>query len=951
MPRTLPGKKNQHNNRHENGLVGPGKRITKQKSNGHINGNPRGPVPDTPPLTPVAASEALMTHHSENDSNGSLPDTKTATSGLTRAGSLRKRDSDSSHDGQETYSNGLLQKGNDDSLQRRNDAISSWPKARYDANPFQLASTILRSCPAYDTIAILILLLQLPPIILTIVQALFASLTFMPVNGVSIGSMFTLFDVFQGSAGVPSLGTMLFVDVVCLGGWYCLWTWAQNFALDLAQVQVAITLGGGGAGKSGSVNSFCVAIVLVLHLIRSKGVRQFFFSHVLSVKIFANDHVAHLMQFVPHETDFGNKPFSPNWLQSLFAVHIISQAAIAMVRRRVASSQVPSASKSNKRADAEASAGAQPNQDSSNVESGASATPGPSIEHQSPSSPGLKDVKEKTVSAKKRRRHANQVRSRQPFWAALASTKVTVMREYEHTRGSSKVAGGQSEDPKESTTGGDELIWITQVEPSAIKFEASNIFIDAEDQECGDKPLYVRINGASWRAFSLSSISRPQPESDAVGQWIGEIYGLAPNCTYTCSFLRSDDEQEFSTIMVKTPELLEKDQTTSSIVPSVRQPLRPSSPITTIRTSIQTAEARLNDTRNRLTKARRSHKASLSKLEKEVDSLNARLQSSSDDTKSRQKLLQAERNIRQTEDATKSISTALDDLAVIPEEESEDWSTEKNAFDEKRDLLAAANESLELARSASSAELLSVSTELSTITSRRERLLNKQAKLSEQHDRITQANAQGLNEKERKAAETSAKEEEYRRCEVQAQTHFEIFNREIANLRSRTEQAWQEIQAYERQAQAQAQRELMLKNAGSVIPDGGLQGAHSPHSATVPRIFGFPSMSMAQPLTMSPETSRASPFLAYAKTLTPVENHFRRPRSASNRSAGAISNFSTDFEDADPIPPMPAVGDFDANRKGSGSSHGTNNGSPGAMAMVGLGSPMRGRGSPGHGIW
>src|SRR5580700_11380151 len=43
---------NQHNSKHENGIVGPGKRIQKQKSNGQLNGNSRSSekVPSTPPL-------------------------------------------------------------------------------------------------------------------------------------------------------------------------------------------------------------------------------------------------------------------------------------------------------------------------------------------------------------------------------------------------------------------------------------------------------------------------------------------------------------------------------------------------------------------------------------------------------------------------------------------------------------------------------------------------------------------------------------------------------------------------------------------------------------------------------------------------------------------------------------------------------------------------------------
>lgn len=35
--------------------------------------------------------------------------------------------------------------------------------------------------------------------------------------------------------------------------------------------------------------------------------------------------------------------------------------------------------------------------------------------------------------------------------------------------------------------------------------------------------------------------------------WRGEISGLAPNCAYTCSFVRSDTDEEICVISVKTP--------------------------------------------------------------------------------------------------------------------------------------------------------------------------------------------------------------------------------------------------------------------------------------------------------------------------------------------------------------------------------------------------------------
>jgi ubiquitination network signaling protein AcrB len=975
MPRSGTGRKNQHNHRHENGLVGPGKRITKQRSNGQLNGAAKGAVPDTPPLTPTASADPLMKNQAANDSNASLSDSKQDTNGGAGFHMLRKRGSESSADGQNAYPNGSVQgKECDEGMGRRYDNPAGKPTYSTELGTLQLASTILKSCPAYDTIAMLILLLQLPPIFLALVQALFASLTFMPPSGLSMTSVFTLFDVFQGSAGTPSLGTMIAVDALCLGGWFCLWNWARNFALDLAQVQIAITLGGGNAGKTGSVNSVCVAIVLLLHLVRSKSVRQFFFENILSAKLLANENVAQIARYLPQETEFGNTPQSPSWYRCLFAIHIITQAGIAIIRRNVASSQAISISKTSKRADTEASAGTQSSHDISAFESGSNIASLGVADSQPPLTPGFKDNKDRAVSAKKRRRQANQVRSRQPFWAALASTKVNALREIEISRPSSKTTGNAADEISESTSLEDGHIRITHVDPSTIKFEAINLPSEVDDQEEGlpphHRPLFVRINGAYWTSTCLS----PSQKERSGKFWVGEISGLAPNCTYTCSFIR-DDDQEIAVIMVKTPALLHKDQMPSVSPPSFRHSQRPSSPTTTIRQSIATTEAKLGDTKARASRTRRSHKAALSKLEKEVDSFSGRLKSNSDDTKQRQKLLQAERTMKQNEDATQSISAALDDLSTMPEEETDDYSAKKEAYEKQCALLAAANESLASAKSSADSELSTFNEELKSINRQRERLIARQTRLGEQHDRITQANLQGLNEKERKAGETLAKERDHTRIEAEYSNQFSIFQRELASISMRMQQARQESQTLESQMMHQQQQSSIM-GGGPLTPEGNIPGTN-PIGRPTQTAFGpgFPSSHALTtlPTKMSPEPAHISPFLPYGKPFS-FQNDYNanfsanRARSASNRSGGAGSNYSADFEDADPIPPMPGVTKFgaDVKRKGSGGSpDAAGKGSPttvtnlGPVGFGGMASPLRvnanpsmpRRASPGQGIW
>lgn len=561
MPRSsAAGRKNQ-NNRHENGLVGPGKKVTKQKSSSHLNGSPANGSATAVASAPID----LSAHRSASDTVISSPATGAKTAdGSKGDGNGRGMANGNGRGGADMacgQANGAAsQNGGISGVASRN-GTAKRSGSNASINPLQLASTILKSCPMYDTIAILIFLLQLPPMVLTLVQFLFASLTFMPPSGAAAGSLSANFDIFQGPAGTPSLGTMMAMDTFCLLFWgLFMWTWAQNFAIDLAHVQVAITLGGGGSGKNGGVNALCVGIVLLLHIVRSKGIQDFVVGHLVSAKLISPDLLSQYSSLLPAEFRRTESSVSPSWLRSLLAVHILAQAGTAMARRAMAKNRAPAPPRNGKRGDTEASAGSQGQADSA-LESAASL----SSSLVGPDGQFVKDGRDRLTSAKKRRRQANQVRSRQPFWAALASTKVTVMREYEHSRASSKTTRGltMTEEDLQGISLEDGLVWITEVDSSSIKFAAGDL---SEDSSCeanrleGDmEPFYVCVNGAHWATASIIRVS-DSSKGPSMVQWRGDISGLAPNCAYTCSFVRSDTDEEICVMSVKTPATTDAEQ-------------------------------------------------------------------------------------------------------------------------------------------------------------------------------------------------------------------------------------------------------------------------------------------------------------------------------------------------------------------------------------------------------
>lgn len=499
----------------------------------------------------------------------------------------------------------------------------------------------------------------------------------------------------------------------------------------------------------------------------------------------------------------------------------------------MARNRSPQPSRSGRRVDAEASAGSQAQFDSA-FESTASLTSyGVDGSLSGPSA--LKESRERLQSAKKRRRQANQVRSRQPFWAALASTKVTVMREYEHSRAISKTTRGlpMTEDDLQGITLDDGLVWITSVDSSTIKFAAGDL-ATAEDNSssnrCEDgqlernevEPFYVCVNGALWATTNMCKVT-DGPKGTSAVQWRGEISGLAPSCAYTCSFVRNDTDEEICSLSVKTPAAPDADQNTIAMMPTPPRPFhRPSSPTTTLRNSIANAEAKLNEKRSRLKKAKADHKVAISRVKKEVENFTHRLSSGSDENKQKQRSLQLERNIRQTEEATAALETQLGNLDKIPEEELEEWQKQKAEFDREMERLESAKEELLNIRTSVSRDLASLESDLASSVQKRDRLQSRKTRLNEQYERIISANAQGLNERERRAAEQFAREQEQAKIEANFNEQLASISRAIQDYQMRTNQLWQQASGIEQAIQQQQQQ--MLFETGPLTPEGILPG-------------------------------------------------------------------------------------------------------------------------------
>ncbi|KAI9870604.1 MAG: hypothetical protein M1830_004053, partial [Pleopsidium flavum] len=928
-PRTKKQNANQHNSRHENGLVGPGKRVTKQKSNGHLNGVPNGTSFVNTPSQPTPAAAPLMTHASENSSNGALAETKPGFAVTAQPAGRERTYSEASSESLEAYPDGSACTNTHRSI----DINVTKSPAVHRSNAMHLAATILRLCPLGDTIAILIILLQLPPTFVTIVNCLFALLTFVPPTATTISSIPYLNDIFQGAGGTPTLATIALVDAVFLIFWLFLWAPAQSFALDLAQAVVAITLGGGYSSKGSGSDSgtLCIAIISASHLLQRKAFRQWGFQYFWPAAAISDSISFRLMQFFPTIQD-DNRTFRAGWLRSLFAVHILTQGLVRMVRRWISRRELVQPQSSVKRSDPEAAAGWQSNQElpiitESNWNNATtSGTEGLPI---SSSSSG-KDGKEKLSSGKKRRKQGTFVRSQQPLWAAFASTKVTIVREYEQSQATAEAAGSQATGVNNLGSAPFDLdegsVWITHVGPTSIHFNTS-YFRTQEKESHGSgkpdtegtsdikktKPFYVRINDADWTSISIKKLPESNCTKETVGeQWTGEIFGLSPCCTYKCVFLRSEDGEELYNTEVTTHPAptaeqgslqhgprwnkLTSNSASSIAAPPVHQSLRPSSPTTTLKNSISAAEAQLNDSRTRQKRIRKDHKSSSVTLKKEVETSIARLTSSGGgDERHRQRVLQINQHIRQAEDAISAVASQIDTMGGIPEADTKAWRLKKDAWEQERDRQSRARHDISEARKSANREISIVQSEASTTQQKRERLQARHTKLNEQHDRILSANAQGLDEKERKIAENTAREADRQQIEQQYHDQFNTLDRTIRETQFRSQQAWQQVHAAETAYQPYQHAQPLIASPltqSPTTPEGDIPGTVPPSSGARQGFgYAFPSY---HSLTDPQLTSHSRP-----------ESLRREGRGRSSSMLSGASG-TTDFFEAEPAH-MPSV--------------------------------------------
>lgn len=917
MPKPKRAQGNQHNARHENGIVAPGKRIVKQKSNGHLHGNTENPLQLSLPGGRTTSSAP------ENVTNGFPTTARPRPLSIT---SIEQTTTDTT----ETVNSFQDYDGCPEGLQEQQspqaDVKTTMSPLLPKDSALNLAFTIIRACPLGDTIAILLVLLWLPPTLLTVTNALFAVLTFMPSTAALPTFPPSFNDMFLGSGNTPSLATMFITDVIGLVLWLTMWTPIQALAIELAQAIVATTLGGGNSGKrKGSDGTlFCLSLVTLNHVVRHDWLPQQILGFDWHALVSSLPYVSKPVYPTYIYNDDSPMRSPTGWFRALVALHILIQGVVHIARRWYQKREYTQAAAMHKKTDSEP------------------ATPPLARQHNTPQMDNMmqiqneissdvtmkptipKETRDKMSNSKRRKRQGTMVRSQQPLWAAFAATKLTILREYETTLAMRDVADSKAVDERNlgnAPFGREEgRVWIFDVLPDAFSFETSALptinVIDASsptresviDEQ--HQPLYVNINDTDWTS---TRISKRLVDDKGQIRWTGKVFGLAPASSYRCTFVQGEGGIVLYSATVTTPPSLPVESgrillvnaytehhtyiITESFIPTIERSHQayrlssPTSPTATLVKSINAFEASLNDAQARQKRNKKDLKAVFTNLKRDVDFLKAKVEKLTGEDKTHtNRHMQWHQNTRQAEEAIAAISAEIESLGSLPAEDVKLSKERKLAWDDVKNSQAAIRTSLSHTKEAAQRDRMSAQAEATTIQQKRERLSARSAKLQDQHGKLEIATAHSIDEKQRRDSEEAAKDLEHAQVEQHCSEQMANIYRAYQDSRFSTQRAWQEIQSMEA---AFREHQMLLSmptpEERPLTPEGDLPGTN-PHlvnpASRVP-MFGSPD---------APSAGQRS----HSGSLRQPET---RPRSTSGLSGNSIY---ADFEDQDPAPPLPA---------------------------------------------
>jgi hypothetical protein len=257
------------------------------------------------------------------------------------------------------------------------------------------------------------------------------------------------------------------------------------------------------------------------------------------------------------------------------------------------------------------------------------------------------------------------------------------------------------------------------------------------------------VNGASWISTKSRLAEQVVVGTEVVDVWEGRIYGLTALSSYHCEFVRGEDVIYDASIITQSAPSTESGKSSccirgeealivnlAAIVPPTTQTLLPSSPTTTLRNSIYTAEVEAEKSKTNLRTARKQHKSAVERLQSQIDREKSKLAGNGgSDDRQRQRAKQLENSIIKIKADHDEVEGALQDLGKIPKEEKTRHRKYKEEAHQRRKGMDARRLSFERSKRETDKGVVNVKAEIDAILHKRARFEARQkeyaAKLAE----------------------------------------------------------------------------------------------------------------------------------------------------------------------------------------------------------------------------
>lgn len=244
--------------------------------------------------------------------------------------------------------------------------------------------------------------------------------------------------------------------------------------------------------------------------------------------------------------------------------------------------------------------------------------------------------------------------------------------------------------------------------------------------------------------------------------------------------------------------------------------------------------------------------------------------------------MQFNQSIRQAEETASSLTAQIDDLGEIPADEVNASAAKRRSWQQATEARDSAAEDLDRVKAESDRQSSAIQSEINAALQKRDRLQARQEKLTEQHDRLCELNAQDLKAKELRATSRAQKRAVHAAEEKNMVHTIESMRVEITRIYEHRGQIEQQIQ-YLEAIYSQSQ----MAHSVPTMPEGPLPGTTSNRAFGVG--FQFPATVPAQ----------------YAGQPAASSSHLREGRGRSSSMFSNASGYTDQLDESPAQPQLP----------------------------------------------